>query len=70
MEKPQASPQFKREVIRRLQRARTMGASVGLLADTCGDNVSIHTIYDVLEAKRFPLEIWEEVSKGLERLGY
>ena len=61
---------FKRDVMRRLIDARKSGLSVGKLANASGYGVGIHMIYDMLEAKQFPIEDWETVDRGLKLLGY
>lgn len=70
MDKQQASPEYKREVLGRLRKAKADRVPIGLIAEACGDGVNIHVLYDILETKRFPLDVWEIVSKGLKKLGY
>lgn len=65
-----AEAEYKREVLRRLVKARREGMPTGRIANESGYNISIHTIYDMLEAKSFPTWIWEKVDEGLQRLGY
>lgn len=61
---------FKRSVMQRLTDARKSGLSAGKLANASGYGVGIHMIYDMLEAKQFPIEDWIQVDLGLKTLGY
>lgn len=65
-----ADRELKREVLNRLIAARMKGVSTGKIAKESGDSISIHTIYDMMEAKCLSKEIWEMVSEGLKKLGY
>lgn len=61
---------LKKDVIERLTRARKEGVSSGVIAKESSKGMSIHVIYDMLEAKAYPAEIWSMVDKGLRKLGY
>lgn len=61
---------LKRDVIERLIKARKDGVSSGVIAKESSKGMSIHVIYDMLEAKTYPVEIWSKVDSGLRKLGY
>lgn len=62
--------ELKRDVRERLERARKDGVSSGVIAKESSKGMSIHVIYDMLEAKAYPAEMWSKVDKGLRKLGY
>lgn len=61
---------LKRDVLERLIKARKDGVSSGVIAKESSKGMSIHVIYDMLEAKAYPTETWSMVDKGLRKLGY
>jgi hypothetical protein len=65
-----ADVELKRGVLERLRKARSEGLSTGKLANSCDGEISIHTIYDMLEAKSFPENVWRCVDEGLKKFGY
>lgn len=59
--------QFKRAVVARIIKARENGVSAGKIAHQLGDK--IHTVYDMLEAKAFPMSAWRAMDEALKELG-
>jgi len=64
------SPEYKREVLDRIRKARAEGVPTGRIAEVCGEEIGLHIIYDMMEAKVLPHRMWELVDKGLKKLGY
>lgn len=61
--------EFKRSVRERIIEARGEGVSAGEIANHIRGN-SIHTVYDMLEARQFPMSAWYEMDKALKEIGY
>ena len=62
--------EIKMEVMERIRKARADGVPAGIIAKESSEGMSIHVIYDMLEAKILPLDKWKQVDEGLKRLGY
>ena len=62
--------ELKKDIVDRIKKARADGVPTGKIVKECSETMSIHIIYDMLEAKMFPIEVWEKVDKGLKKLGY
>ena len=65
-----APREYKKNILARLNAARADGVSIGRIANACDNEISIHTVYDMLEAKVFPLEMWEQMDDTLKAIGY
>jgi diphthamide synthase (EF-2-diphthine--ammonia ligase) len=59
----------KKGVVARLKAARKDGVRIGDI-EAASKKISIHTVCDVLEAKKLPYEIWEEMDRVLKEFGY
>jgi len=62
--------EYKKDIIRRINEARKNGIGLGKLEKECPDNIGIRVLVGMLNARRFPLEIWKCVDESLRRLGY
>lgn len=62
--------ELKRDVVRRLQKARSEGVSAGKIAEIGGEGISIYVIYDMLNAEIFPEQTWRDMDAALKYLGY
>lgn len=62
--------ELKKSVFSRIDKARKDGLSAETIAEACGEGFSLHTVYDILGARRLPIEVWYAIDRGLENLGY
>ena len=60
---------LKKSVRERIIKARMDGVPSGRIANAMKSK-SIHVLYDLLEAKRYPMEAWEDADEALKMLGY
>lgn len=62
-------PETKRSIYKRLEKAKKDHVPVGKIAAQ-DERVGIHTVYDMLEAKALPAEVWEAMDEVLKKIGY
>ena len=65
-----ANPELKIGIFKRLIRAREDGVTAGEIERRSGGKVTIHSVYDMLDAKKIPVETWEAMDETLRHLGY
>ena len=61
---------YKRSIIERIQKARKSGVSAGKIAKASEGQMSIHTVYDMLNAEIFGKESWQVMDETLKKLGF
>lgn len=62
-------PERKRSIYKRLEQAKKDRVPVGQIAAQ-NEIISIHTIYDMLEAKSLSAYVWEAMDDALKKIGY
>lgn len=62
--------ELKRSVVERIKKARANGVAASAIADAGGDGISIHVVYDMLNAELFPKDVWVAMDKALKSIGY
>ena len=62
-------PERKRSIYKRLAQAKKDRVPVGQIAAQ-NEIISIHTIYDMLEAKSLSAYVWEAMDDALTKIGY
>ena len=62
--------ELKKGVIAKIQKARKDGMTIGRLEAACPPGITLHVIYDMLNAGLLPIEIWQEMDDVMSGLGY
>ena len=62
--------ELKKSVHSRLLNAKKDGVTAGEIENVGDDFITIHAVYDMMEAKKFPTEMWQKMDEALKILGY
>lgn len=62
--------ELKRSVVDRIKKARENGVATHEIVDAGDDRISIHVVYDIMNAELFPRDIWEAMDEALKSIGY
>ena len=65
-----AYAELKRSVILRIRKARAEGVSLMDMENAAPDGITVHVICNLLNAAAYPVEVWIDMDRTLEKLGY
>ena len=60
--------EFKKSVIKKINKARSDGFTFMEIEDVCPEGISLLTICGMLNAQSYPIEVWKMVDEALDRL--